>query len=106
MQLSDDISKLLIQLIFKVLTPIMIFVLIIFGGTVYFIFLAQERSPSFNFNAAFWVWLVVCLGFTPLCGAIMWHQSVKAIGVKKKKSSKRTPKSQQPPTSQNQQVTP
>jgi hypothetical protein len=92
--LDAEISKLITQLVLKVLTPIMVFTLLIFAGTGFLIFKAPEVSPTFNFNAAFWTWLIVCFAFTPLCGAIMWIQSVRAIkGPNKKKRKPRTPSS-------------
>lgn len=88
MVLDVELNKLISQLVLKVLTPIMVFTLLIFSGTGYLIFKAKEVSETFNFDAAMWTWLIVCWAFTPLCGAIMWVQSVKAINGNKRKPRK------------------
>ncbi|SDW30106.1 hypothetical protein [Paenibacillus sp. PDC88] len=100
MGLDAELSKLISQLALKVLTPIMAFTIIIFLGTGNFIFRAAETSQTFNFDAAFWTWLIVFLAFTPLCGAIMWFQSVKAINGaktngKRKRSKPKVPTQQE-----------
>lgn len=93
MELNAEVSKLISQLVLKVLTPIMVFTLLIFSGTGYLIFKAPSISPTFDFDSALWTWLIVCWAFTPLCGAIMWIQSVRAIkGSPQKKRKPRTPK--------------
>lgn len=88
MGIDNEIAKLISQLALKVLTPIMVFTLLIFLGTGYCIFKAPSIDPNFNFSSALWTWLIVCWAFTPLCGAIMWHQSVKAIGKPKRKQNR------------------
>jgi hypothetical protein len=91
MGLDAEIGKFITQLVLKVLTPIMVFTLLIFSGTGYLIFQAPEVSPTFDFDSALWTWLIVCWAFTPLCGAIMWIQSVRAIhGTARKKKKPRT----------------
>ncbi|MCF2719316.1 hypothetical protein LWE69_19950 [Paenibacillus sp. UKAQ_18] len=79
MDIDKEVTKLISQLALKVLTPIMVFTIIIFGGTGYFIAISRSISPTFDFDSALWTWLIVCWLFTPLCGAILWIQSVKAI---------------------------
>lgn len=96
MGLDPEVNKLITQLALKVLTPIMVFTLLIFAGTGYLIFKAPEISPTFGFNTALWTWLIVCWAFTPLCGAIMWIESVRAIKGPAKKRKPRAPKNSNP----------
>lgn len=81
MNLDDAAIKIATQLMLKVFTPMMAFIYAFFGGIVVAIFYAPSYSPTFNFNAAFWTWLIVALLFTPLLGLLMFLQTVKALGI-------------------------
>ncbi|WP_433581362.1 hypothetical protein [Paenibacillus amylolyticus] len=87
MELNTEVGK-ISKLLLQVLTPIMVVILLIFFGTGYLIFKAPSISPTFNFDLAFWSWLIVCWAFTPLCGAILWIQSVRALQPTKKRRTR------------------
>ncbi|WP_145322988.1 hypothetical protein [Paenibacillus xylanexedens] len=100
MELNAEYSKILSQLLMKVLTPIMVFILIIFFATGRYIFNIPTISTTFNVDIALWIWLITFLAFTPLAGAILWLESMKAIkGAPKKKRKRSTPAIQE--TNQN-----
>ncbi|GAC41314.1 hypothetical protein [Paenibacillus popilliae] len=67
------------ELALKVWTPIMSFVLFLFSMIAVVIFKAKDVSETFSFDFAIWVWIFFAIAFTPLCGYIMWHQTVKIM---------------------------
>ncbi|MFW5436224.1 hypothetical protein [Paenibacillus apiarius] len=67
------------DLALKVWTPIMSLVVALFTMIAFVIFQAKYTSDTFAFDYAIWVWIFFAIGFTPLCGYIMWHQTVKIM---------------------------